>query len=52
MLCNLPSVGHIARETPAGCVFHHQSQVRLCEDCLKGIDDIDVPLAKIGLNLH
>ena len=52
MLCDLPSVGHIARENPAGCVFHHQGQVRLCEDCLKGIDDVDMPLAKIGLDLR
>ena len=52
MLRNLPSVGHVARETPAGCIFHHQSQVCLCEDCLKGIDDVDMPLAKVGLDLR
>ena len=43
MLRNLPSVGHIAGQAATGCILHDQSQVRLCEHCFKGIDDVDMP---------
>lgn len=52
MLCNLPSVGHKAGEAAAGSILYDQSHVCLCEDCLKGIDDVDVPLPKVGLDLQ
>ena len=52
MLGNLPSVGHIAGQAATGCILHDQSQVRLCQHCFKGIDDVDMPLPEIRLNLQ
>lgn len=52
VLRNLPSIGHIAGEAATGCILHDQSQVRLCEHCFKGVDDVDMPLPEIRLNLR
>ena len=51
MLGVLPSVGDVGGEAAAGCVLHHQRQVGLRQDRLKGVDDVDMPLAQVGLNL-